>query len=68
MNEMEICFPENEIVAQNTVLDKHFASNTYGYCDLFETQLFKESWCSLQENENTLFDATLEQLVNSLRP
>jgi len=68
MNEIELCFPQTETTAQNTVLAKHFASNTYGHCDLFETQLFKESWCSLQESENTLFDATLDQLVNSLRP
>ncbi|EKD84424.1 MAG: hypothetical protein ACD_39C00057G0002 [uncultured bacterium] len=68
MNEMELCFSQTETTAQNTILDKHFASNTFGHCDLFETQLYKESWCSLQENENTLFDASLEQLVNSLRP
>lgn len=67
MNEMELCFPQTKTTVQDTVLDKHFASNTDGYCDLFETQLFKESWCSLQESENTLFDATIEQLINSLR-
>jgi hypothetical protein len=68
MNDMEICFPQNETATQNTILAKHFASNTYCSCDLFESQLFRENWCTLQEEENTIFDATLEQLVNSLQP
>ncbi len=68
MNEHEICLCELENAMQNTVLAKHFDSNAFSSCDLFETQLYKEHWHEIQETENTIFNSTLEQLVNSIRP
>lgn len=68
MNEHEFCFSEPEITMQNTVLAKHLASNAFSSCDLFETQLYKEHWHDIQETENTIFNSTLEQLVNAIRP
>ncbi|MDD2999412.1 MAG: hypothetical protein EOM80_01705 [Erysipelotrichia bacterium] len=68
MNDMELCAAEFEVVSQNTVLDKHFASNAVGYCDLFETQLYKECWHNLQDAENTIFNSTIEQLISNATP
>ncbi len=68
MDELDLCLCESASITHNTNLDKHFASNAVGHCDLFEIQLYKEFWNSLQESESTIFNSTIEQLVNSVNP
>lgn len=68
MDELDLCLCESANITHNTNLDKHFASNAVGHNDLFEIQLYKDFWQSLQESENTIFNATIEQLVNSVAP
>ncbi len=68
MNEYQFCACEEETSKQSTNLPNHFSSNSSAHCDLFEAQFYKEHWHEIQEAENTIFNSTLEQLVDSLRP